>query len=69
MKKTKRLSPYEHGRGEIQDNALQALLSSPLFRQRIEKNRKGKGSYVRTKVQRNWESGLKSSFAACVAML
>lgn len=69
MKKTKALICHEHGRGAIQDNALQALLSSPLFRQRIEKNRKGKGSYVRTKVQRNWESGLKSSFTACVVML
>lgn len=38
---------YRHKRGIIKDNALQALLHDPLFRQRIEKKRKGKGSYQR----------------------
>ncbi|NUU65568.1 ribosome alternative rescue factor ArfA [Enterobacteriaceae bacterium BIT-l23] len=41
------MSRYQHKRGKIQDNALEALLHDPLFRQRIEKNSKGKGSYKR----------------------
>ncbi|XWY19539.1 alternative ribosome-rescue factor A [Bisgaard Taxon 45] len=39
--------PYQHCRGIIRDNAICALLHDPLFRQRIEKKRKGKGSYQR----------------------
>ncbi len=38
---------YRHTRGIIQDNALTALLTDPLFRQRRENNKKGKGSYSR----------------------
>ncbi|WP_439240107.1 alternative ribosome-rescue factor A [Lonepinella sp. BR2474] len=38
---------YQHGRGVIRDNAIQALLHDRLFRQRVEKKRKGKGSYQR----------------------
>ena len=38
---------YQHQRGTIKDNAIQALLHDPLFRQRVEKKRKGKGSYQR----------------------
>lgn len=38
---------YEHTRGVIKDNAVMALLRDKLFRQRIEKKRKGKGSYQR----------------------
>ncbi|MBK4716972.1 MULTISPECIES: alternative ribosome-rescue factor A [Tenebrionibacter/Tenebrionicola group] len=41
------MSTYKHTRGKIQHNALEALLHDPLFRQRVEKNRKGKGSYQR----------------------
>ena len=41
------MSRYQHKRGKIQDNALEALLHDPLFRQRVEKNSKGKGSYKR----------------------
>ncbi len=41
------MSKYQHKRGEIKDNAIEALLHDPLFRQRIEKNKKGKGSYHR----------------------
>ncbi|MDX1392395.1 MAG: ribosome alternative rescue factor ArfA [Rheinheimera sp.] len=37
----------EHGRGEIRDNALKALVSSKLFQTRIVKAKKGKGSYQR----------------------
>ena len=38
---------YLHTRGVIKDNAVMALLHDKLFRQRIEKKRKGKGSYQR----------------------
>ncbi|MBU9808350.1 ribosome alternative rescue factor ArfA [Rahnella sp. C60] len=41
------MSHYKHQKGIIQDNALQALLHDPLFKQRVEKNQKGKGSYCR----------------------
>lgn len=41
------MSTYKHNKGVIQDNALQALLHDPLFRQRVEQNLKGKGSYRR----------------------
>lgn len=38
---------HESGRGQIKDNALKALVTSPLFRTRTEKAKKGKGSYNR----------------------
>lgn len=41
------MSAYKHNKGIIQDNAIQALLHDPLFRQRVERNLKGKGSYRR----------------------
>ncbi|TKI03248.1 alternative ribosome-rescue factor A [Martelella alba] len=56
-------SKYRHTKGIIQDNALAALLHDPLFRQRCEKNHKGKGSYNRKgkKVSaHDWEGSGKS---------
>ncbi|RLR17982.1 alternative ribosome-rescue factor A [Sodalis-like symbiont of Bactericera trigonica] len=48
---------YQHTKGAIQDNALAALLHDPLFCQRREKNKKGKGSYSRKQQsKRNWEA-------------
>lgn len=41
------MSHYQHTKGQIKDNAIEALLHDPLFRQRVEKNKKGKGSYLR----------------------
>ncbi len=41
------MSRYQHTKGQIKDNAIEALLHDPLFRQRVEKNKKGKGSYQR----------------------
>ncbi|QKJ85392.1 alternative ribosome-rescue factor A [Paramixta manurensis] len=41
------MSGYQHKKGVIRDNALEALLHDPLFRRRIEVNQKGKGSYRR----------------------
>ncbi|MDG6895981.1 alternative ribosome-rescue factor A [Volucribacter amazonae] len=38
---------YCHQKGNITDNALFALVKDPLFHQRVEKKRKGKGSYQR----------------------
>lgn len=37
----------EHGRGIIRDNALKAVVTSSLFRTRIVKAKKGKGSFQR----------------------
>ncbi len=42
-------STVQHGRGEIRDNALHALVTSPLFKTRIVKAKKGKGAYQRLK--------------------
>ncbi len=42
-------STVQHGRGEIKDNALHALVTSPLFKTRIVKAKKGKGAYQRLK--------------------
>ncbi|RKS87010.1 alternative ribosome-rescue factor [Orbus hercynius] len=41
------MTKYQHQKGRIVDNALAALIRDPLFKQRIEKNLKGKGSYIR----------------------
>lgn len=38
---------YALQRGQIQDNAVKALVTDKLFRCRVERNRKGKGSYQR----------------------
>ena len=58
------MSHYQHKKGQINDNAIEALLHDPLFRQRIEKNKKGKGSYLRkTKHAKrgNWEASGKQA--------
>ncbi|EGG3387112.1 alternative ribosome-rescue factor A [Salmonella enterica subsp. diarizonae serovar 61:k:1,5,(7)] len=41
------MSRYQHKKGQIKDNAIEALLHDPLFRQRVEKNKKGKVSTPR----------------------
>ncbi len=38
---------HEHGRGVIQDNALKAIVTSELFKTRVVKAKKGKGSFSR----------------------
>ena len=38
---------YDCGRGKIKDNALKAIVTSELFKMRVEKPKKGKGSYKR----------------------
>lgn len=51
------MSRYQHTKGQIKDNAIEALLHDPLFRQRVEKNKKGKGSYMRKGKHGNRELG------------
>lgn len=46
MKKVKQ-HRHDHQRGDIKDNALKALVTSPLFKTKVEKSKKGKGSYQR----------------------
>ena len=46
MKKTAK-GKVAHGRGDIHHNALAALVTSPLFRCKVEKPKKGKGAYSR----------------------
>ena len=46
MKKAKQ-HRHDHQRGDIKDNALKALVTSPLFKTKVEKSKKGKGSYQR----------------------
>ena len=53
------MSHYQHKKGIIKDNAIEALLHDPLFRQRVEQNKKGKGSY-----QRNAKHGKRGSWEA-----
>ncbi|MFA3780893.1 alternative ribosome-rescue factor A [Yersinia sp. 1652 StPb PI] len=58
------MAVYRHTKGKIKDNALEALLHDPLFRQRIEQNSKGKGSYRRKEKYAkgsNWEASGKQS--------
>lgn len=58
------MSRYQHTKGKIQDNAIEALLHDPLFRQRIEKSQKGKGSYQRKAKhgkKGNWEASGKQA--------
>lgn len=55
---------YRHHKGQINDNALQALLHDPLFKVRVEKNKKGKGSYQRQEKfakGKNWEASGKQA--------
>ncbi|WP_076410182.1 ribosome alternative rescue factor ArfA [Shewanella sp. UCD-KL12] len=48
-KHSKKAAIIEHDnkRGTIKDNALKALVTSELFKMRVEKPKKGKGSYNR----------------------
>ncbi|MCE2572761.1 alternative ribosome-rescue factor A [Motilimonas eburnea] len=55
---------YLHNRGQINDSAVKAVLHTPLFKQRIEKAKKGKGSYQRkAKFSKAMELNLKSMAA------
>ncbi|AYA41435.1 ribosome alternative rescue factor ArfA [Xenorhabdus nematophila] len=59
------MTTYNHKKGVIKDNALEALLHDPLFRQRVEKNKKGKGSYSRKEKRgknSSWEANNNNFF-------
>ena len=43
-------------KGAIQDNTLKALVKSNLFRHKVERNKKGKGSYTRQQAKK-WQDG------------
>lgn len=44
------MSRYQHTKGQIKDNALEALLHDPLFRRELKRTRKGKAA---TKEKKN----------------
>jgi len=59
------MTRYQHKKGIIRDNAIEALLHDPLFKIRIETSLKGKGSYRRKDKhvkKSNWEASGKNSF-------
>lgn len=60
MKKSTKSECYAHQRGEIQESAIKALVTDKLFRSRVERNRKGKGSYQRNAKHRKGENPFKS---------
>ncbi|MBF4101855.1 ribosome alternative rescue factor ArfA [Mannheimia haemolytica] len=51
---SKQKNDYLHQRGQIKESAVKALVTDPLFRQRVERNRKGKGSYRRQEKHKNY---------------
>lgn len=62
------MSKYQHTKGQIRDNAIQALLHDPLFRQRIEQKQKGKGSFKRKEKHgkgTGWEGSDKKASYHC----
>ncbi len=46
----------QHNKGKIRDNTLKALVKSDLFRHKVERKRKGKGSYNRQEAKK-WQDG------------
>ncbi|MFD1800713.1 alternative ribosome-rescue factor A [Mixta tenebrionis] len=59
------MSGYQHKKGKIKDNALEALLHDSLFKTRVEVNVKGKGSYRRKDKhckKAGWEASGKADF-------
>ncbi|MCF6436859.1 MULTISPECIES: alternative ribosome-rescue factor A [Pseudoalteromonas] len=52
---------HAHQRGEIKDNALKALVTSPLFKVKVEKAKKGKGSFKRNAKHKGQEPYLKAA--------
>lgn len=66
------MSKYQHSRGQIRDNAIEALLHDPLFRQRIEQKQKGKGSFRRKEKHnkgQGWEGSDKKASYHCPSSL
>lgn len=44
---------YAHKRGKIKESAVKALVTDPLFRHQVMRNRKGKGSFRRHEKHKN----------------
>ncbi|MDP8079761.1 alternative ribosome-rescue factor A [Phocoenobacter skyensis] len=53
---------YDHQRGEIKESVIKAMVTDPLFRTRIVKSKKGKGSYQRKEKHRKAYSKGESPF-------
>lgn len=65
------MSHYQHKKGTIRENVIEALLKDPLFRQRVEVNQKGKGSFRRKEkhVKRSgWEGSGKQDVYHCLSV-
>lgn len=58
---------YQHKKGVIRENALKAILKDPIFKQRVERNLKGKGSYRRYNKHRNNEAAYAIQLGNCIA--
>jgi len=41
---------YKHKRGVIKESAVKAILHDPLFSQKVEKPKKGRGAYRRARL-------------------
>lgn len=54
----------EHGRGTICHNALEALVTSVIFRCKVEKPKKGKGAYSRKQNRQGHLQGAPDAFWA-----
>lgn len=57
---TEKIIVYAHQRGEIKQSAVKALVTDRLFRSRVERNKKGKGSYRRNAKHRKAENPFKN---------
>jgi alternative ribosome-rescue factor len=60
MSKNKKYQ-HELHRGEIKDNAIKAIVTSVLFKSKVEKPKKGKGSYQRISKHKGREPYLKAA--------
>ena len=56
----------ETGRGIVKDNALKAVVTSRIFRSRVEKAKKGKGSFTRKGKHRGKEPYSKVAEERCL---
>ncbi|AHG86557.1 ribosome alternative rescue factor ArfA [Bibersteinia trehalosi] len=62
MAKQIQANSYAHGRGEIKESAVKALVTDRLFHSRVERKRKGKGSYQRNAKHRKAEGQNETPF-------
>ncbi len=58
----------ESGRGIIRDNALKAVVTSELFRTRVVKAKKGKGSFQRNNKHKGREPYAKTKMKFCIGL-